>query len=115
MGRLFLEHMGGDRVFCCNSCSTALTNRTQLISTRFTGGTGRAYLFSKVVNLTFSEVHDRIMITGRHYVRDAFCKSCQCKLGWIYEFAVEENQRYKEGKVILERALVKEVMGITDI
>lgn len=30
---------------------------------RFTGSTGRAYLFKKVVNLTFSVVQDRVMLT----------------------------------------------------
>ena len=33
-------------------------------------------------------------------VRDVSCKNCDTKLGWIYEFATEENQRYKEGRVI---------------
>jgi hypothetical protein len=47
-------------------------------------------------------------------VRDVFCKRCQAKLGWMYEFAVEETQRYKEGKVILERALVVETDGIEE-
>ena len=36
---------------------------------RFTGATGRAFLFNKVVNLKFSEVQDRVMLTGRHMVR----------------------------------------------
>lgn len=49
----------------------------------------------QVVNLKFSEVQDRVMLTGRHMVRDVFCKSCDAKLGWIYEFAVEESQRYE--------------------
>ena len=35
-------------------------------------------------------------------------------LGWIYEFATEENQRYKEGRVILERALVTETEGMEE-
>ena len=48
MGRIFLEHMGGVRIFACASCEAPLTNRTQLISTRFTGATGRAFLFNKV-------------------------------------------------------------------
>ena len=48
------------------------------------------------------------MLTGRHMVRDVSCKNCAAKLGWVYEFATEENQRYKEGRVILERALVTE-------
>lgn len=54
---------------------------------------GRAYLFKYVVNLTYSNVQDRVMLTGRHMVRDVMCKSCNAKLGWMYEFATEENQR----------------------
>jgi len=111
---MFLEHPGGNRLFSCASCDTVLTNRSELISTRFTGATGRAFLFSKVVNLTYSEVQDRVMLTGRHMVRDVSCKNCDTKLGWIYEFATEENQRYKEGRVILERALVTESDGIEE-
>lgn len=68
MGRIFLEHMGGSRLFSCARCDTNLTNRAELISTRFTGATGRAFLFNKVVNLTYSEVQDRVMLTGRHMV-----------------------------------------------
>jgi hypothetical protein len=51
------------------------------------------------------------MLTGRHFVRDVSCKKCLAKLGWIYEFAYEETQRYKEGHVILERALISESEG----
>lgn len=114
MGRIFLEHIGGSRMFSCAGCDTILTNRNELISTRFTGATGRAFLFNKVVNLTYSEVQDRVMLTGRHMVRDVSCKNCEAKLGWIYEFATEENQRYKEGRIILERALVTESDGVDD-
>lgn len=114
MGRIFLDHIGGSRLFSCASCDTILTNRNELISTRFTGATGRAFLFNRVVNLMYSEVQDRVMLTGRHMVRDVSCKNCETKLGWIYEFATEENQRYKEGRVILERALVTESDGIEE-
>jgi len=55
------------------------------------------------------------MLTGRHIVRDVTCKKCDTKLGWVYEFATEENQRYKEGRVILERALVRELDGLDEI
>merc|ERR1712226_879678 len=103
--------MGGRRIFTCK-CKTYLTNRAQLISTRFTGATGRAFLFDKVVNLTYSETQDREMLTGRHIVRDVACKHCSIKLGWYYEFATEDSQQYKEGKVILERALVCEIDGL---
>lgn len=59
-------------------------------------------------------MQDRVMLTGRHMVRDVSCKSCDAKLGWIYEFATEETQRYKEGRVILERALVTEIESFDD-
>lgn len=114
MGVIFLEHIGGSRLFSCASCDTNLTNRSQLVSTRFTGATGRAFLFNKVVNLNYSEVQDRVMLTGRHMVRDVSCKNCDAKLGWVYEFATDEQQRYKEGRVILERALVTESDGLTE-
>ncbi|GIX93781.1 protein yippee-like 5 [Caerostris darwini] len=114
MGKIFLTHIGGTRLFCCAGCDTVITNRSELISTRFTGATGRAYLFNRAVNLVYSEVEERMMLTGRHMVRDVSCKNCDTKLGWIYEFATEENQRYKEGRVILERALVVENFGIEE-
>ncbi|CAF0780603.1 unnamed protein product [Adineta ricciae] len=111
MGRVFLEHLGGQRIFSCAHCETPLTNRNELVSTRFTGATGRAFLFSRVVNTKQSPVQERMMLTGRHFVRDISCKKCDTKLGWMYEFATEESQRYKEGRVILERALINECDG----
>ncbi|XP_068687765.1 protein yippee-like 5 isoform X2 [Montipora foliosa] len=115
MGRIFLDHPGGTRLYSCAQCDTALTNRSLLSSMRFNGATGRAFLFKKVVNLSYSEVQDREMLTGRHMVRDVFCKNCDTKLGWMYEYATEESQQYKEGQVILERALVTESEGIQEI
>ena len=53
MGRIYLEHLGGSRLFTCANCDTYLTNKGELISTRFTGATGRAFLFNKVVNLSY--------------------------------------------------------------
>jgi len=115
MGRIYLEHFGGSKLFVCGQCDTFLTNRGELISSRFTGATGRAYLFGKVVNLNYSETQDRMMLTGRHIVRDVTCKKCDAKLGWMYEFATEDGQRYKEGRVILERAMVTEIDGIEEL
>lgn len=41
MGKIFLDHVGGTRLFSCASCDVNLTNRSELISTRFTGATGK--------------------------------------------------------------------------
>ena len=64
MGRVFLEHLGGQRVFSCAHCDTPLTNRNELVSTRFTGATGRAFLFSRVVNTKQSAVQERVKINA---------------------------------------------------
>lgn len=40
MGRIFLEHVNGTKLYACASCETNLTNKSELISTRFTGATG---------------------------------------------------------------------------
>jgi protein yippee-like 5 len=62
MGRLYLEHIGGAKIYSCNNCDTPLTNKTEIISTRFTGATGRAYLFGNVVNYTVNEVQERVIL-----------------------------------------------------
>ncbi|XP_057593733.1 protein yippee-like 5 [Hippopotamus amphibius kiboko] len=111
IGRIFLDHIGGTRLFSCANCDTI---RSELISARITAATDRAFLFNKVVNLQCSEVQDRDMLTGRHVVRDVSCRNCNSKLGWIHEFATEDSQRYKEGRVILERALVRESEGFEE-
>ena len=33
MGRVFLDHPGGMRIYSCASCDTPLTNRSELVST----------------------------------------------------------------------------------
>ena len=108
MGRTFLDHMGGSRVILCNRCDTPLTNKENLESGGYQGSTGKAFLFTRAVNLRYSHVQERDMISGKHYVRDVYCKGCGDKVGWMYEFAVPEGQRHKEGKVILEKSFIKE-------
>ena len=75
MGVIFLEHIGGTRLFSCASCDTNLTNRDQLISTRFTGATGRAFLFNKVVNLKYRYVFMHLnRITTFSFKKSKICK-----------------------------------------
>ncbi|KAF5181038.1 yippee-like [Thalictrum thalictroides] len=50
---------------------------------------GKAYLFSKVVNVTEGEKEDRLMMTGLHTVADIFCVGCGSIVGWKYEVALK--------------------------
>ncbi|KAI6207082.1 Protein yippee-like [Aphelenchoides besseyi] len=121
MGRIFLEHLGGDTTFHCYKCMNYLTNKYECLSDSFTGqlaqfvllehwvsgASGPAFLFRRVVNVKTSELQHRDMITGQHIVRDVSCTLCNTKLGWEYEFAFESNQTYKEGYVVLEKKLLR--------
>jgi len=75
----------------------------------FQGRHGRAYLFNNVVNVTLGPTVSRVLITGLHTVADIYCSSCQSVLGWKYEQAFEESQKYKEGKYIIEKAKMTKV------
>ena len=91
-----------------------LTNRSIFLLPFFLypflqGKFGRAYLFNRVVNVTVGPQEERLLITGRHTVADIYCMECQDVLGWKYERAFDDSQKYKEGKYILEKAkLMKE-------
>lgn len=80
----------------------------------------KLFLFSCVVclfvcvsiNVSLGPKEDRILTTGLHTVCDIFCTTCEQNIGWFYEQAFEESQKYKEGKYILEKErLNKEVIA----
>ncbi|TVU48094.1 hypothetical protein EJB05_07717 [Eragrostis curvula] len=103
MGLLFLERLEGEGVFRCRQCRVDAASKDSIISRDFYGRTGRAYLFDRVVNICLGPKEDRYLITGLHTVNDIYCSCCQQILGWRYEKAYDESQKYKEGKFILER------------
>jgi hypothetical protein len=72
----------------------------------FRGQHGKAFLFAAVVNTTQGEAVERNMTTGRHIVRDIYCRQCKEVVGWKYDRAFEAGEKYKEGKYILEAELL---------
>ncbi|XP_050152460.1 protein yippee-like At4g27745 [Malus sylvestris] len=60
-------------------------------------------------SLSVGPKEDRHLMTGLHTVADVSCCDCHEVLGWKYERAYEQTQKYKEGKFILEKSkIVKE-------
>eukprot|EP00656_Telonema_subtile_P037393 TRINITY_DN415_c0_g1_i7.p1 TRINITY_DN415_c0_g1~~TRINITY_DN415_c0_g1_i7.p1 ORF type:complete len:127 (+),score=29.01 TRINITY_DN415_c0_g1_i7:298-678(+) len=119
MGKLFLEYLSGTRVYECISCNSHLADADHIISKSFQGQHGRAFLFENVVNVTPGPLEERALITGMHTVADIHCNQCRTYVGWKYvnrkclpgssemqEEAFEQSQKYKEGKFILEKALL---------
>ncbi|OIW04100.1 hypothetical protein TanjilG_00660 [Lupinus angustifolius] len=102
MGRLFVLHLEG-KIYSCKHCHTHLALSEDIVSKSFHSRHGKAYLFNKVVNVSFGEKDDRQMTTGMHTVADIFCVGCGSIVGWKYEIAHENSQKYKEGKSVIER------------
>ncbi|KIJ30439.1 hypothetical protein M422DRAFT_166474 [Sphaerobolus stellatus SS14] len=109
MGWIHRDYLHSARIFGCSTCRTHLATIESMISRAFNGQHGRAYLFDRVVNVYSAEPQERQMTTGVHIVRDILCVKCNRVLGWKYDKAFEETQKYKEGKFILERALLTDV------
>ena len=106
MGRLFLEYVEAPCVYVCLSCRTHLSAHDSIISKAFQGRHGRAYLFADVVNINSGPTENRLLLTGLHVVADIYCNACDTRLGWKYVEAFEESQKYKEGRFILEKAMI---------
>ncbi|KAF5827889.1 Yippee/Mis18 [Dunaliella salina] len=106
MGRPFKQFLNGPKIYCCATCKSHIADHDDVISKAFQGRHGRAYLFTNVVNATPGVKEERILITGLHVVADISCTTCDSVLGWKYEHAAEESQRYKVGKYIVEKARV---------
>lgn len=92
--------------YSCLYCRTHLANHDELISRSFQGNRGRAYLFNEVVNVDCKQPVQRELNTGSHAVADIYCTNCGTTIGWKYEKAYVESQKYKEGKFIIELAHV---------
>jgi hypothetical protein len=58
------------------------------------------------VNVTVGTKEERMLLTGIHTVADILCNHCQVKIGWKYLRALEEPQKYKEGKYVVEKSRV---------
>ncbi|XP_058099650.1 protein yippee-like [Magnolia sinica] len=102
MGRLYLINLEG-KIYSCKHCQTHFALYEDIVSKSFHCKHGKAYLFSKVVNVSVGVKEDRLMMTGMHTVADIFCVGCGSIVGWKYEAAHVKSQKYKEGKFILER------------
>ena len=115
MGRVFIEPSpDGPKAYSCKSCSVVLAERRGLSSRAFHGRGGRAYLFNDVVNVSFGGIEDRALMTGVHSVADVKCVGCARVVGWTYLWAADPAQRYKFGKVVLERAMLSRAKEAAD-
>ncbi|KAJ0407065.1 hypothetical protein P43SY_005338 [Pythium insidiosum] len=94
------------RAFRCVDCGTVVASRADVIAKSFFGRTGKAYLMNAMFNVRMGTPRNRYLMTGMHTICDVMCTTCEAVLGWQYIRAMELSQKYKEGKFIMERAIV---------
>ncbi|PON72015.1 Yippee/Mis18-like [Parasponia andersonii] len=92
----------GQPLYNCRNCRNPIALRDDLISKKFKGKSGPAYLFSHAMNITLGPKRDKQLITGVFTIADIYCRGCGEELGWKYITAHDATQRYKEGKFIIE-------------
>ncbi|XP_065860120.1 protein yippee-like At4g27745 [Euphorbia lathyris] len=97
------DSIGPPCLYSCHNCSNFVSRHDDIVSKSFQASKGRAFLFSHAMNIVVGKKEDRRLITGLHTVADVFCGDCGELLGWKYEKAYEEAQKYKEGKFVFEK------------
>lgn len=109
MGLKYRTYLEGRKVYGCQNCRSHLANSDGLMSKQFQGQHGQAYLFRYVVNVSEGPEKEKQMTTGKHTITTVFCCQCDTEVGWRYIKAYEDDQKYKEGACILEKALLTTV------
>ncbi len=86
-----------------------LTKESSLVSKAFRGRTGKAFLFDDVINYMEGPEEEKPLITGLHVIVNIYCCNCSQNVGWKYIEAYDVQCKYKEGKFILEKALIVKI------
>uniref|UniRef100_M4BET9 Protein yippee-like n=1 Tax=Hyaloperonospora arabidopsidis (strain Emoy2) TaxID=559515 RepID=M4BET9_HYAAE len=84
MGRVFEEFVDSSCVFRCAECNAHLARHEDIISKKFQGTSGKAYLFDAAVNVCTGPPEERMLMTGLHVVLDLYCNTCWGVVGWKY-------------------------------
>ncbi|KAF5946196.1 hypothetical protein HYC85_016424 [Camellia sinensis] len=99
-----MEEFVGPRLYSCYKRRNRVALHDDIISKGFQAKNRRAFLFSHATNIVVGPKEDRHLMTGLHTVADVYCSDCREVLGWKYERAYEDSQKYKEGKIVLENS-----------
>lgn len=110
MGRLFKQYLEEDYgpKFACAQCNADVATYSDLIWEGFMGAQEPAYLFDNAMNLQPTSVtRQEVLSSGTYELADVSCRHCATALGWLYLSSSKEEQRYKEGKVLLAQSLLR--------
>jgi len=107
----FLAAWPNASILSCATCGAHISMTSYVLSKKFQGKSGRAYMTRKVVNCYLGPREDRVLIAGLHTVADLRCRCCESLLGWKYLEVFDNNQRLKVGRYVLDKAHIVKAGG----
>ncbi|PRP79309.1 hypothetical protein PROFUN_13003 [Planoprotostelium fungivorum] len=125
MGRRFVLSVPGENVWCCKICTTPLIDNNLMLSDKYTASTGEAYLFTEAANVSHGKQRAEKLRSGVYLICDLHFVYCHQRLGWHYvsqtrtretptiiqEESASDEQKYKEGKCVLEKQQITLLRG----
>lgn len=95
-------------IYRCKSCYCDICISSLIISKDFWGNKGEAYFVKDVLNVREDpkEVMKH-MRTGQYGVKLIYCVQCDTVIGWKYITSIEPVEKYKVGKYVIEKNLLK--------
>lgn len=98
------------RIIVCNQCLLHLCLSDLVISDKFTGLSGDAYLVDRLINVQLeNKDQETHMKTGIYVINKIHCLQCLVSLGWQYKKLFKCSELYKEGKYVIEKRYIRHI------
>lgn len=100
------------QIIVCSQCLSHLCLSNLIISDKFRGSSGDAYLVDRLINVQPDD-HDQEtqMLTGVYVINKVRCAQCYTNIGWFYKKLANYSEAYKEGKYVVEKLYIREVQN----
>lgn len=103
------------QIIVCNECLSHLCLSTFVLSDKFWGLLGDAYLVEKLINVLPDSIdQETAMKTGVYLINKIRCLQCFTSLGWLYKKLFKHLESYKEGKYVIEKKYISQVPNHTN-
>lgn len=101
---------GDTQIIVCCECLSHLCLSNLVLSDKFRGLSGEAYLVDKLINVQPEDkAQETSMITGVYLINKVRCLQCYTTLGWFYKKSFNYSESYKEGKYVIEKKYIREI------
>ena len=95
------------QIIVCTECLSHLCLSSLVISDKFWGQSGEAYLVDQLINvLCAMDDLETQMKTGLYVINKIKCQQCSSPLGWVYKKSHNISEAGKEGKFVIERKYI---------